>query len=404
LYQEDRTKIIARGQISVDRPEYLDGIHVSSTRTVINVDDIYVPGAIMTVHHGRPLSSFGTPPFTVVCKQRQVYSFVESFAPPPVAVSSPETQSAAAVDTAPEPPPNPDADEMPTVDQTMDRLSITFSNPSAATPSVVQSEKDSAIDTGGLENWDAFLREMATQPWPTQTRSRVLKDIFHVFQMIIIPKNHGLRVKFSRALRDAIFLPDATDKKRIESYLARLSPPMTFVEKLQSNPSWIKKHCKHVVPPPEKLSCIVSGLFRDYGPLKDAQKGFPLFNTEAWQTAKKILELIRKGYISDPPGVALYYCIGICKKTGLPIYRDWRGTTLTEGGVHRPIRHSLPIGGVSVRHTSNRLADFVFHHNMLVCMLLISYWLTRAEYHFLSGWYIQYDWQTISRAFRSLGN
>lgn len=185
--------------------------------------------------------------------------------------------------------------------------------------------------------------------------------------MIIILKTHGLRVKFSRALRDAIFLPNATDKRQIESYLARQSPPITFAEKVQSNLSWIKKHCKHVVPPPEQLYPIVSGLFQDYGPLKDAQTGIPLFNAQAWQTVKKILELIQKGYISDPPGVALYYCIGICNKTKLPIYHDWRGTNLTEGGVHWPrVCHSLPIGGVSVRHTSNRLTDFVFHHNMLV--------------------------------------
>jgi hypothetical protein len=194
LYQEDQTKIIARGQISVDQSKHLDGINISPTRTLIDVHDIYVPGAIITVHHGRPLSSFGAPPFPIVCKQQQVYSFVESFIPPPVAVAPPETQSTAAVDTTAELPSNIDASDDgmdPGVDQTMDRLNITFADPSAGAPSVVQPEQDSGIDIGGRGQWDVFLRELAAQQWPTQTRSRVLKDIFHVFQMIIIPKTHG---------------------------------------------------------------------------------------------------------------------------------------------------------------------------------------------------------------------
>ena len=54
---------------------------------------------------------------------------------------------------------------------------------------------------------------------------------------------------------------------------------------------------------------------------------------------------------TDPPNIPLHYCIGIIKKSGLPVYRCWRGTNFTEGGVHRPIRRSLPISGVSPEHT-----------------------------------------------------
>ncbi|KAK0477553.1 hypothetical protein IW261DRAFT_1304424, partial [Armillaria novae-zelandiae] len=66
--------------------------------------------------------------------------------------------------------------------------------------------------------------------------SGVLKDIFHVFQMIWIPKSHGLRITFARILHDAIFLSDPSDMKVINSYLACLSPPMTWKECLQKNP------------------------------------------------------------------------------------------------------------------------------------------------------------------------
>ncbi|KAF6743937.1 hypothetical protein DFP72DRAFT_1079352 [Ephemerocybe angulata] len=155
--------------------------------------------------------------------------------------------------------------------------------------------------------------------------------------MIHIQKNHGLRVTFARALRDAIFLPDAEDKRKLESVLARQTPPLTYDEGLRRNPQMIKRHVKHVVPPPEQLFTLVSKLFEVYGPLKDAQTGQPLFSPSAWKSAKSVLEYIKLGYISDPPNIALYYPLGIDKKTRLTIYRCWR---------------------------ANRLKDYTFRHNM----------------------------------------
>lgn len=373
LYQEDRTRIIACGQISVHAYNSLDGINISPSRSLIDIDEIFIPGAVITVHHGRPLSSFGPPPFSVVCKKSQVYTFVESFLPVQTGIAPPDPSEPLLGDFN-----NiEDTVEPGSLDQTMEPLNVGFSDPPI--PLTTPLDTSGGQDISGVEEWRSIIAYLTEIPWPTEVRSRVLKDIFHVFQMISIPKTHGLRVKFSRALRDAIFLPDPEDKQRIESYLACKSPLLTFEQKLQSNPSFIKKHCKHIVPPPEQLFDIVSALFRDYGPLKDGQTGIPLFNAQAWKTVKNVLELIKKGYISDPPGVPLYYIIGVCSKTNLPIYRCWRGTNFTEGGVHRPIRHSLPRGGVSPRHTLARLIDFIFHHNMLVSLIISHTWFHSVQ-------------------------
>lgn len=140
---------------------------------------------------------------------------------------------------------------------------------------------------------------------------------------------------------------------------------MTWKECLRKDPGFIKKHCKFVIPSLEVLYDLVAKLFKTYGPLKDAQMGLPLFNASTWKTARNILVLICSGYISDPPGVPLYLCLGV-ESNGLPHYRCFRGTNYTEGGVHRPIRHSLPISGVSPRHTSNHLTAFVYYHNITV--------------------------------------
>ena len=101
--------------------------------------------------------------------------------------------------------------------------------------------------------------------------------------------------------------------------------------------------------------------------LKDGKTGQPLFNKSAWKSAKNILALVQNGYLSDPPGIALYYQIGLdSKHNGLPIYRCMRGTNMTEGGVHKQIRSRVPVSGVSPRHMYACLLDFILRHNLLV--------------------------------------
>jgi len=367
IYQQDRTTIIACGIISPDFFQSFEGINITQTRVLIQVNDVYVPGAIISLHRDQSLSSFGEPPFNLVCRKSQIKTFVEDFIPlpsssPALSISTHHTEY---LDPLTE---LGDSDHSPLVQSghsDLENLNISFSDVNALPPTLSASASG-AIDQAAVEEFVQLLNELTAMPWAPAIRSGVLKDIFHVFHMIYIPKSHGLHVTFSRALRDAIFLPDAEDKKRIVSFLACQNPPMTWNECLQSNPQFIKKHCKHVVPPPEQLYGLVSKVFEIYGPLKDAQTGISLFSSSTWKTVKNILQIIKLGQISDPPGIPLYYCIGT-SKNGLPVYRCWRGTNFTEGAVHRPIRKSMPFSGVSPRHTSTRLKDFVFRHNMLVC-------------------------------------
>lgn len=135
---------------------------------------------------------------------------------------------------------------------------------------------------------------------------------------------------------------------------------------MASNPDWVQKHSRRYVPSPEVLFPLVEELFRTYGPLQDAATKEPLFGPKQWKTASQILDLIREGYLSDPPGIALYTKIGNDKKAGnLPIYRCARGTSFTEG-VHSQLRSRLPTVGVSIRHINSRLPEYVYVHNKRV--------------------------------------
>jgi len=376
IYQQDRTNIIAHGTISPDIISNYQGVNITKTRILVQVVHVYVPGAIMSLHQNQPITSFGPVPFNIVCRKTQLKTYVPNFIP----IKSHNTTNVQNQMIDESDIINPlaeliseDNSNIHGVNLDLENLNIGFNEINSG-PEIAADINlaHHAIDHPALNDYKALLHSLTAVPWPPEIRSGVLKDIFHVFHMIYIPKSHGLRVTFSQALRDAIFLPDLEDKKRIISYLACRNPPLTWDECLRSNPKFIKKHCKHVVPPPEQLYNLVSTVFKIYGPLKDAQSGLPLFSSNTWKTIKNILYTIKRGEISDPPGIAFYYCLGT-SSNGLPHYRCWRGTNFTEGAVHRPIRKSMPFSGVSPRHTVNRLKDFVYRHNMLVCLCLVSF-------------------------------
>ncbi|GLB45293.1 putative retrotransposable element tf2 155 kda protein type 1-like [Lyophyllum shimeji] len=212
---------------------------------------------------------------------------------------------------------------------------------------------------------EAVLHETKAA-WVRHKRSSILKDPFHLFNQFYISAAHGLLREFATTLRDAIFIPDQADKSRIMAWGQTQSPPKTWNDILFADARWLWRRCKRVIPPAEELYPLVAEVFQKYGPLKDAKSGLPLFNTAAWAVAKNVLELIRKGYLSDPPGIPLYYQVGVDSKTGLPLYCCMRGTNMTEGGVHTHLRSRLPTSGVSVRHVQSCLLDFILRHNLLV--------------------------------------
>jgi hypothetical protein len=184
LYQVDRIRIIAKGQILVHPDNKFDGINLSKTRALIDIKEVYVPGAVITNHRARTLESFGAPPFSVVALKSQVYSFVDSFIPAQEVVAAqsldPLTESEALESI-------PDADNSEDIsDRDFQGLNIGFEDPCPETQlgDSDHSPRAAHPDTEGLGSYQEFLSMLKDTPWPTQVRSRVLKDIFHVFQMI----------------------------------------------------------------------------------------------------------------------------------------------------------------------------------------------------------------------------
>jgi len=195
-------------------------------------------------------------------------------------------------------------------------------------------------------------------------RSRVLGDIWHLFHQFPISLHHGLRRPFARALSAAIFFTDPGDKSAVESFLQKSNT--SYEAKLVAKPKWVLARVRRYVPPPEILLSRVAAVIKTFGPLKDSTTGQPLFNDKAWEVTKNILEHIRGGYYSDPPGVSLYYEVGK-DKNNLTLYRCCRGTNDLEGGVHQNLIRRFTSFNVSARQAVNMILDYAICHNMQVC-------------------------------------
>lgn len=345
--------MIAQGQISCHFKEKIyDRINITSSRTVLVVLDVYIPGALVTTHHKRALNSFGPTPFSVVCLKSHLRMFNPTTyqIPPPIKQLPIIPQS------------NVMKVDKDTELEDSNAMTLGDNNGMTALGDLLQGNTSgslkefsipSTIDSASAALGEKILgADPVVQPDIQSDfviRSRVLKDPFHIFNMFYISATHPLRVRFVQELRDALFIPDQANKDQINAWGATQSPRQTYEQLRNQDSLWVSQRCKHIIPAPEKLYPLVSRVFRTYGPMIDPTSKKPLFSLDNWKTAKNILDLIRNGFVSDPPGIALYTMIGLDKKNGgLPRYRCSHGTNATEGGVHKHIREHLPKCGTSL--------------------------------------------------------
>ncbi|KAF8075254.1 hypothetical protein FPV67DRAFT_1728203, partial [Lyophyllum atratum] len=377
LRSGDHTRVLARGVVSphANNVSY-SGIAITPSRCVIEVHDVLVPGALIT-HGGRNstkrfLKEFGQPPFHLVCLRSHLRNSVTRSGAMSASHSSyslPETlpnEELPLTDSDDPRQGSPIEEERNISSHESVRVGDLLHESLSTIPSEPAAREHHIIDPASREMGERILQETGASTWVNHRRSGVVKDAFHIFNMFYISAAHGLLQEFAIALRDAIFIPDQDDKARVIAWGRTQDPPQSWSEILFQRPDWLWRRCKRIIPPPEELYPLVSRVFQGYGPLKDAKTGLPLFNSAAWAVAKNVLELIQKGFVSDPPGIPLYYQLGIDGKTGLPLHRCIRGTNMTEGGVHTHLRSRLPTSGVSIRHMQSCLLDFILRHNMLV--------------------------------------
>ncbi|KAJ7247258.1 hypothetical protein C8J57DRAFT_1523038 [Mycena rebaudengoi] len=196
-------------------------------------------------------------------------------------------------------------------------------------------------------------------PRPT----RVFQDTFHEMQRVNrhISKDHSLAKQFSRFLRDALLVPDKIDKARVEAVLNKNGK--TWEQAVRSKPDWVWDRVRRYVPPPDVVEPVLKKLFDTHSNLKCSRRNIRLFDSDTHKAVAALIEDVRKGWVSDPAGYALYNRLRT-DKYGLDIWHCIRGTSGLEGSVHMPVRSRFGSLGASVEMTVALLSDFCYRRNL----------------------------------------
>lgn len=404
IYASNMEKVIASGTLSLQAHlTSFDGINITHKHALVDVQRIHTPGAKVKSHHKRTLKSFGDLPFVIVCERDQL----RTYKPLPSQALPSNTTMTVVMN---QPVKSRDSEfihhqsqadffdhesELDGLISVRESLSEDLSGPQLTTFSNVshtethstsieepKPSRDQLADLDFAEkklgpDKSSELKSDQSQ-WDHETHSRVLKDPWHLFHMIYLSASHSHRKQFTRELRDAFFIPNKYDYQRLNQWGAMQNPPQSYEKLRNTSPEWTRTRCRHTIPPPHILYPLVRKVFLTYGTIRDQTTKQILFPTDSqWNAARNILDLIQRGYVSDPPRVSLYTQLGIDQKSGLAIYRCARGTNATEEGVHTHIRQWLPKFGVSLRHVQASLLDFTIRHNLLVILLTSSWSFNR---------------------------
>lgn len=227
LYNTDNTVLIASGHISSHlNAEDINGVKIGWIHTGINISKVYVPAAIISNHHKQVLKSFGPPPFSVVCLHNHLCVYDPLSSHLPATNSDAINRQPTDVDIVMEPITAPnigivadedgdsvasDDDEPP---EGVGHLLHDAPNMIGSTEletDVISSLKEVDCDSQAFgQQIFSTLRNLET--WDDTLRSCILKDVFHVFNMLHLSMSHTLHKEFGWALCNAIFVPDQEDQ------------------------------------------------------------------------------------------------------------------------------------------------------------------------------------------------
>ncbi|KAJ3771035.1 hypothetical protein FB446DRAFT_789987 [Lentinula raphanica] len=215
------------------------------------------------------------------------------------------------------------------------------------------------------------VRSLLTQQQDSQSSlaSRVYDDVFHFMDRLLrtLPKKHSAFKEFSYQFSETIFVRDEGDLKAVKSVLEKKKISWDYV--VRAKRTWVNQHVRRYIPPPAKLEADLKLLFESFKNIvcsSDVRRGRGrFFSKESNQVSQNLLDTVHSGFLSDPPGIPLYYIIG-WDRDGLPLYRTIRGTNSIEGGVHMLIRRIFGSLKASPELAVALLSNWILQRNQRV--------------------------------------
>ena len=191
------------------------------------------------------------------------------------------------------------------------------------------SGQDSTIDP---DNVDLLTVEDIAEVTSSRT---VLGDLFHFMDRAKLPMHHEYKALFFRSLRAAVFIMVKSDVEEVKEVL-KSKPGHSWEYKMAFDFQYIAKRVRRRVPPPTILYNIIKAVFEFFKDKKDTKTGVILFHDKNKKKFNNMLEMVKKGYASDPVNIAMYIAktnrhgIPLVDKDGLTLYRSIRGTSNLE--------------------------------------------------------------------------
>ncbi|KAJ7461210.1 hypothetical protein FB451DRAFT_1498462 [Mycena latifolia] len=362
-------------------------ITISRTRrAVITIQEILTPSFICH-YHDRALEDMGRPPFDIAVDLNSLIAREEYTIHPLPPVHNSENSTAMDVDSEAEglEAPISESHDSPLMDsEPEDFESESESDQSDAEfPAALDSEDfaqntvmdvdefndpetdalisayEDPLDAPPHANHPLIQPSDDSAPKPTRT----FQDVWHLMGRVTkkIEKRHSLGKQFARWLRDAMLIPDKIDKAQVEAVLKRSG--IIWNQAVRSRPDWVWARVRRYIPPPDVLEPILKKLFKTHADLRCSQHKIRLFEEGTHHAAEALLSDVRKGWVSDPAGVALYNKLRI-DGNGLTVWHCDRGSNSLEGGVHRPVRDRFGSLGASVEMSVALLSDFCYRKNV----------------------------------------
>lgn len=133
---------------------------------------------------------------------------------------------------------------------------------------------------------------------------RILLDPYHAMARVNVSAKHSMRWYYAQALSQAMFKWDVHDLREVvHSLITRGRDPM---RKYWNSRHYFTRRVRRFIPPPKELEERLQNVFKTYGNMKDSKSGKPLFDKTTWAEVDRLLVHVRKGCLSDPPGIQLY--------------------------------------------------------------------------------------------------
>jgi hypothetical protein len=184
---------------------------------------------------------------------------------------------------------------------------------------------------------------------------------------LLSKKNSAYKV-FARDFSEAIFIRDQTDEHNVREVLTKHGIDWEYAKRAKS--AALNRRIRRYIPEPSVLLRRLEALFTAYEDIQcSTKKGrCSFFPDEAKEMVQHLLQTAREGYLSDPPGIPLYYLMGK-DQDGLKIYRTVRGTNSLEGGFHMVVRRIFGSLRASPELAECILINWILRRNMRVCFL-----------------------------------